>query len=99
MYANAYKDGTLLKVWIQPRASKAKIVGFHGDSIKITVKSPPVEGRANEECIELLSDILGLPKRQFTIKSGQWGRQKSIFIAGITPEKVIMNLENAVRSS
>lgn len=99
MYASSYSGGTLLNIRVQPRASKAKIVGLYGDSIKIAVKSPPVEGRANEECIELLSNILGLPKRQIAIKSGQQGRQKSIFVAGVTPEKVITNLESAMCSS
>lgn len=95
MYASPYSDGTLLNVWIQPRASKTRIVGVHGDSIKISVKSPPAEGRANEECIGLLADILGVPKRQITIKSGQQSRHKGIFIKGVAPEGVMSLLEKA----
>lgn len=96
MYANRYGDGALLNVWIQTRSSKTAITGFHGDSVKIAVKAPPVEGRANEECIELLSGILGLPKRQLAIKSGQHSRRKSIVIKGIAPEKVEEYLVNAL---
>jgi len=97
MYASPYNDGTLLQVWIQPRASKAAVVGSHGDSIKIAVKSPPVEGRANDECIELLSKVLALPKRQLAIKSGQQSRHKSVYIKGMPPEKVIASLEGAMK--
>ena len=73
------------------------LVGIHGDSIKIAVKSPPVEGRANEECIEFLSFILDLPKRQIEIKSGQHGRRKEIYIRWMTPEKVIASLQGAIK--
>lgn len=99
MYAVPYNGGTLLSVWIQPRSSKAMITGFHGDSVKVAVKSPPVEGRANEECIDLLSSVLGLPKRQLAIKSGQRSRQKNIFIEQATPEEVMASIESAIRKS
>jgi len=97
VYASPYSNGTLLNVWIQPRASRTIIVGVYGDSIKIAVKSPPVEGKANEECIELLSHILGLPKRQLAIKSGHQGRHKTIYIEGMTPEKIVAGLEGAMK--
>jgi len=97
MYATAYGDGTLLNVWIQPRASRAKVVGIYDDSVKIAVKSPPVEGQANEECIKYLSTLMGLPKRQFEIKSGQHSRRKGIYIKGITPEKVVAGLRGSVK--
>ena len=96
MYANAYSDGTLLNVWIQPRASRTAIVGLHADSVKIAIKSPPVEGRANEECIAFLAGVFGLPKRDFEIKSGQQGRRKGIFIRGISPEEVMSVLQGYV---
>jgi len=99
MYASVYNGGTLLRVWVQPKAPKNKIVGVHGDSIKIAVKAPPVEGKANEECIEYLSDILGLPKRQLAIKSGQQGRHKGVHIKGMTPEKVVASLKNAIEKA
>jgi len=99
MYASSYNGGTLLSIWVQPKAPKNKVVGIHGDSIKIAIKAPPVEGKANEECIEFLSGILGLPKRQLAIKSGQQGRHKGIHIKGMTPEKVVAILENAMQKA
>ncbi|HZD60289.1 MAG TPA: DUF167 domain-containing protein [Anaerolineae bacterium] len=99
MYVTPYGDGTLLRIWIQPRASRTALIGIHGDSIKISVKSPPVEGRANEECIRFLSAILGLPKRQFEIKSGQQGRHKGVYIKGVAPDKVIASLQDAMKKS
>lgn len=98
MYAKPYSDGTLLSVWIQPRASKTMLTGVYGDSIKIVVKSPPVEGQANEECIRFLSAVLGLPKRRFEIKSGQQSRRKGIYIKGIPPEKVVAVLRDIVKN-
>lgn len=99
MHANTYGEGTLLSVWLQPRASRTRIVGIHGDSVKISVQAPPLEGRANDECIEYLSAILGFPKKYFTIKSGQQSRYKKIYIEGMTPEVVVTALQRAMGST
>lgn len=99
MYASHYSDGTLLSVWVQPRASRAAVIGIHGDSLKIAVKSPPAEGRANEECIELLSSILDLPKKQVSIKSGHQSRHKGVFIKGLTSEAVIHRIEGIIKKA
>ncbi|MBE0448346.1 MAG: YggU family protein [Actinobacteria bacterium] len=99
MYVIPYGDGSLLSVWIQPRASRTMLIGIYGDNVKIAIKSPPIEDRANEECIEFLSTILGLPKRQFKIKSGRRGRRKKIYINEVAPDEVVANLQGAVKKS
>jgi uncharacterized protein (TIGR00251 family) len=96
MYASPYSKGTMLRVWIQPKAAKTKIVGVHGDSIKIAVKAPPVGGKANDECVKFLADLLRLPKSVFIIKNGLHGRHKGIYIEGVTPERIVSELESAI---
>ncbi|HCG98361.1 MAG: YggU family protein [Candidatus Aquicultor primus] len=98
MYLSTHGDGIILNIWLQPRASRTKIVGIYGDNIKISVKAPPLEGRANDECIEFLSALLGFPKKHFTIKSGEQSRHKRIYIEDVTPEIVEAVLEKAVTS-
>jgi uncharacterized protein (TIGR00251 family) len=94
MFASSYGNGTIISVWIQPRASKTRVVGVYGDSIKIAVKSPPVEGKANEECIRFLAEVLGVPKAAVSIKTGHQGRHKGILVEGVTPDRIIQELGN-----
>lgn len=55
-------------------------MGLHNGALKIRVKAPPVDGKANKEVIEFLSKYLGLPKNKFAIKSGQTSKNKLIEI-------------------
>jgi uncharacterized protein (TIGR00251 family) len=73
-------EGLIFKIFVQPKSSKNKIVGLHGDALKIKITSPPVEGAANQMCIKFLSKALGTPKAVIEIISGQTSRTKSILL-------------------
>ncbi|MHB0977156.1 MAG: DUF167 domain-containing protein [Candidatus Aquicultorales bacterium] len=88
MAVRASGDGTVVDIWLQPRASKSRIVGSDDRGLKVTVCSPPVEGRANEELIGLFSEILSVPKARLSIQSGAKGRRKALLIRGMKPEQV-----------
>jgi uncharacterized protein (TIGR00251 family) len=82
------KEGILLRLYIQPRASKSEITGIHaGTALKIRLTSPPVEGAANAACIEFLADIFGVKKNQIELVRGQKSRMKQIKIKGISLEE------------
>ncbi len=51
-----------------------------GDFLLVRVKSPPVEGRANREMIEVLSDYFGVPKSRIRIVAGKSSRDKLVEI-------------------
>ncbi len=72
--------GIAFKVHVQPGASCNRIVGLHGDAIKIKLTAPPVEGRANKACIEFLSKALNVAKAELEIATGQTSRLKLIRI-------------------
>lgn len=65
-----------IKVHIQPGAKKNEIVGRHGDAVKIRLKAPPVDGRANDALIKFLAEKLDIPRSAISIKSGHTSRQK-----------------------
>jgi uncharacterized protein (TIGR00251 family) len=80
--------GVSFAVKIHPRAKKNAITGALDDALKLSLTAPPVEGRANEACIEFLANLLKVPRSSVTIASGQTGRRKVIRVAGIAAEKV-----------
>jgi len=73
-----------LDVYVQPRASKNRVAGMHGSAVKICVTAPPVENKANEAVIDLIADLLGVPKSSVSIKSGKQGRSKKLLISNLS---------------
>lgn len=67
-----------LKIKVEPRSSRAGVVGPYGDALKVKLTSPPVEGRANKELIEVLAKEFGVPKRDIEIVSGQGSKNKVV---------------------
>lgn len=74
-----------LAVRLQPRASRSRVVGRHGDALKVQVAAPPVDGAANAALIDLLADWLDLPRRDLRLVQGQAARAKVIEIACADP--------------
>ena len=87
-------NGTTLAVKIHPRAKRNAITGWLGEALKISLTAPPIEGRANQACIEFLADLLKLPRPSITIASGQNSRNKLIRISGLSAAEVEARLRN-----
>ena len=81
-YIEEKEQGLLLKLYIQPGASKNEFAGEFGDPLrlKIKIKSPPVDGAANKELIKFLSKVFKLSKSAMNIIRGDTSRNKDIFI-------------------
>lgn len=73
---------------VHPRAKKNAVTGELGDALKVSLTTPPIEGRANEACIELFAKLLKVPRSSVTIASGQTSRNKVIRVAGLTADQV-----------
>ena len=76
--------GISFQVKVHPRAKRDAFTGALGDALKLSLTAPPVEGRANEACIEFFARLLKVPRSSITIASGQSSRLKVIRITGIT---------------
>lgn len=81
-------DGATFAVKVHPRAKSNGIKGEVGEALKLALTSPPVEGRANEACIEFFAKLLKVPRSSVTIASGQSSRNKVIRVAGMTAQAV-----------
>lgn len=80
--------GCTLKVHLQPRAHKEKIVGLHGDALKVTITAAPIEGQANDACIAFFARALKIPKAKVAIVSGLGSRDKRVRLTGVTRAQV-----------
>jgi uncharacterized protein (TIGR00251 family) len=78
----------ILEVRVVPRASKRGITVEPGGRLKVRLQSPPVEGAANAELVEVLADAFGLPRRAVTIAGGAHARTKRVQLEGIDAAKV-----------
>ena len=76
-----------LTLHAQPGASKNEIVGLHGGALKVRLAAPAVDNKANAALIELLSEILGVPRSNISITRGTTGRRKVVEVIG-GPEMV-----------
>lgn len=72
-----------LEVKVIPGASRDEIAGTVGEAVKIKLRAPPVDGRANEALIEFLADKLDLPRRAISVERGETSRQKLLRIEGL----------------
>lgn len=70
----------ILKIRLQPRASRDEILGRHGDALKIRITAPPVDGKANSHLLRFLAGEFGVARRAVTLLSGKTGRDKRVAI-------------------
>jgi uncharacterized protein (TIGR00251 family) len=85
---HACKGAVRFAVKVHPRAKKNDITGELGDALKVSLTTPPVDGRANRACVELFAKLLKVPRSSVTIASGQASRNKVIRVAGVTDHYV-----------
>jgi hypothetical protein len=85
-------EAVLLPVKVSPGASRTRIMGIHDGRLKIAVSAAPEKGRANDELVAFLADVLGIRSRDLTVQSGSTSRQKTIRIEGVSQQAVLAAL-------
>ncbi|MDA3926905.1 MAG: DUF167 domain-containing protein [Kiritimatiellae bacterium] len=83
------KEGCKLTLRVTPRASRSEIVAAEESWLKVRLKAPPVDGKANKELINFVAKLLKVPKKAVGICAGESARLKRIRITGIKPEDFI----------
>jgi uncharacterized protein (TIGR00251 family) len=83
------KDGAVtLRVRVQPRASRSELAGEYSGALKIRLSSPPVDGRANDECRRFVAALLGVSFGAVEIVTGSTSRDKVIRIHNVSADRV-----------
>jgi uncharacterized protein (TIGR00251 family) len=88
-YIRADKDGIVLSVKVQPRASANSIEGPLGDELRIKITAPPVDSAANEALIRFLAQNLDVPRNRIELLRGHTSRHKQVKVYGISMGQVL----------
>ncbi len=79
----------ILAVRVQSRASKDEIAGEMGGALKVRLRAPAAEDRANEALVDFLAELLKTPRSAVSILSGERSRVKRIEIRGVTRQQIL----------
>ncbi len=85
----------LLRVKVQPRASRSEIGEVLGQELKIKITAPPVDSAANEALVRFLAEVLGCPRGAVQLVRGPTSRHKVIAIRGMKADEVAARLSPA----
>ena len=91
------KSGAAITVRIAPRSSRNQISEILDDgTIKVNLKTPQNEEKANQALIAFLADVLGVSKENIEIVAGLSGNDKLVTIMNIdrvaVQEKILARL-------
>lgn len=86
-------DGVRIRVHAQPGAKQSRIAGAYGETVKIAVATPPVDGKANKALQKLIAGWLDVAASSVTLASGMTGREKQFLVSGVSPEDAKAKLE------
>jgi len=75
-------------VKVQPRAKETALAEKVGDAYKLRLQAPPVDGKANEECIRFFAVRFGVAPSAVRIVRGLSSRMKVVEIEGVDPAQV-----------
>ena len=81
--------GVVFSVRVQPRASKDEIAGAVGGALKVRLRAPAIENRANESLIAFLAGLLKTPRSAVRILAGERSRVKCVEAVGVTRDQIL----------
>jgi len=90
----ASSSGVILRVYVQPKARRAQIIGLHADRLKLAVTEPPDKGKANAAVVELIAETFKVAPSRVSLVRGDTSRQKDIAIHGVALNDAITLLRN-----
>jgi len=88
-----------LTVKVHPRARRTALAGRFGDAYKLDLAAPPVDGKANEECIRYIAELAGVPRSRVRIVTGLTNRIKVVEIEGVPQIELEKRLAATVSKS
>jgi uncharacterized protein (TIGR00251 family) len=87
-FAKDAGDGCTVSVRVHPGAKNDSVTGLYAGAVKIALKAPPVDGRANEALIAFVAERLRLPSSRVSLIGGASSRSKILRITGKSAAEV-----------
>jgi hypothetical protein len=88
LQAHPDRGSVSFAVRVQPRASKDEVAGVMDGALKIRLRAPAVEDRANQALCAFLAELLKRPKSAVRLLSGERSRSKCVEIHGVTTQEI-----------
>ena len=79
-HARWHERTLILQVYVQTRASRDELAGWHERGLKIRLKAPPVDGAANKYLLKFLARLFKVPVSNISLLKGEASRQKTLAI-------------------
>jgi uncharacterized protein (TIGR00251 family) len=76
-------SGCTLELKVIPNAPRDEIAGWMGDTLKVKIHAPALEGRANDALLDFIARQLGVPRRQVSLLRGDKSRHKVLRLDGL----------------
>ncbi len=83
-----------ITVKVHPRARRSAVAGRLGEAWKLDLAAPPVDGKANDECVRFFAALAGVPRSRVRIVLGATSRTKVVEIEGVTDAEAVRLLYN-----
>ena len=77
-----------ITVKVHPRAKRSGVAGRLGEAWKLSLAAPPVDGKANDECIRFFAELLKVPRSRVRIAMGLTSRTKVVEIEGVPQDEL-----------
>ena len=90
------KGEVFLKVRLAPGSKSDRILGTHGDALRVAVRAPPERGKANEALVELIAKELDLHRSVVSLHSGKASRDKRVRIQGLSRDEILRRLKKVL---
>jgi uncharacterized protein (TIGR00251 family) len=85
---------TSLAVRVKPKSSRSEILGIKAGVWQVALCSPPTEGKANAELLQLLAKTLRIAPSCLEISRGHKSRDKTVQIHGLEPVEILARLSS-----
>ena len=76
--SGAGPQGVVLALSVVPNGRCTEVLGLHGDTLRVRLAAPPVDGKANELLVAWLAEQLGLPRSAVQVATGEHSRRKRV---------------------
>jgi uncharacterized protein (TIGR00251 family) len=91
-----HAEGSILPVWAKPGAKADALLDEREGALVVAIKAPPVDGKANEAIIDVLSESLNWKRSRIRLVSGDSSRTKRFLIAGLGPDDLLARIDAAL---